>query len=161
MWVALAPILMLFLAFVSAYIVRKGLGDDWTSASLPKLLWLNTAALLTSSALFERGRAMLGKGQPARPWFLATLGLGLFFVLGQLLAWRDWSQQGLGIGATPQSSFFYVLTGTHAVHVCGGLLALAVTAVMARPLVARLAAIYWHFMGILWIGLFLFLGVWR
>ncbi len=160
-WVALAPILLLFLAFVSAYVVRKGLGGDWTSAPLPKLLWLNTAILLASSVFLERGRALLRRSQVARPWFLASLVRVVLFVVGQQHAWRERSQQGLGVSATPHSSFFFFLTGTHVVHVFGGLLALGATAVLARPLVARLAAIYWHFMGILWVGLFLVLGVWR
>jgi cytochrome c oxidase subunit 3 len=169
MWVALAPILMLFLAFVSAYVVRHGLGGDWSSAPVPRLLWLNTGVLLASSFLLERGRAALRAGSRGRAWFTATLAAGLLFVLGQILGWRAWWSQGIRIDSTPHSSFFYLLTGAHAVHLSAGLLGLGAAALwparapggLTRGVVARVTAIYWHFLGALWLGIFLVLNFWR
>jgi cytochrome c oxidase subunit 3 len=168
-WVALAPILMLFLAFVSAYVVRQGLGTEWSSLPVPRLLWLNTAVLLASSVLLERGRVAMRRGANSRVWFGMTFLFGALFVLGQMLAWKQWWGSGVDINATPHSAFFYLLTGAHAVHLAGGLVALAAAALwpfevwagMTRGVVARITAIYWHFMGVLWVGLFLVLSFWR
>jgi cytochrome c oxidase subunit 3 len=169
MWVALAPILMLFLAFVSAYIVRHGLGSDWTQVPAPRLLWINTAVLLASSLALERARTNRQAGGAGRGWVVLTLALGVGFVVGQLFAWRDFGARGIHIDTTPYSSFFYLLTGTHAVHLAGGILGLLAAAVWPargwrdtpHRLVVRLVAIYWHFMGILWLGLFALLSFWR
>lgn len=169
MWVALAPISMLFLAFVSAYVVRHGVGADWTPVDMPRLLWLNTLLLLASSAVFERGRRVQRHAGSARAWTLATLVLGVGFVVGQLFAWRELRAHGIFIDTNPFSSFFYLLTGTHAVHLAGGILALATAAVWpsqgwrgtSTGLLLRLVAIYWHFMGVLWLGLFALFNFWR
>lgn len=170
-WVALAPVLMLFLAFLSAYIVRRGLGSDWQAVPVPGLLWINTVVLVASSALLERGRSIVRASDgrlDARPWFLATLAAGVLFVIGQGVAWGQLWARGIGISSSAHSSFFYLLTGAHAVHLGGGLLALCAAAFwpvhrygMSREVVARVTAIYWHFMGILWVGLFLVLSFWR
>jgi cytochrome c oxidase subunit 3 len=169
MWVALAPILMLFLAFTSAYVVRHGLAQDWTRVEIPRLLWINTLVLLLSSAALQRARALSRAGDSARPWTLLTLLLGLGFVAGQVMAWQELRAHGIGIASSPYSSFFYLLTGAHGVHLAGGLLGLAAAGFWptagARAahgaLVLRLAAIYWHFMGALWLGLFALLNFWR
>ena len=169
MWVALAPILMLFLAFTSAYIVRHGLAQDWTPGAVPRLLWVNTLVLLASSLALERGRAVLRAGGGARIWVVLTLALGVCFVAGQLVAWHQLAERGLRISSTPYTSFFFLLTGAHGVHLAGGILGL--TAAAAWPargwrgtphaLVLRLVSIYWHFMGVLWLGLFALLNFWR
>ena len=169
MWVALAPILMLFLAFTSAYIVRHGLGQDWSAVPVPRLLWLNTAVLLASSLVLERAKSALRHGRRARPWTLLTLALGAGFVAGQILAWRELRAAGIGIASTAYSSFFYLLTGAHGVHLAGGLVGLGAAAAWPvagwrgtpAALVLRLASIYWHFMGFLWLGLFALLNFWR
>jgi cytochrome c oxidase subunit 3 len=170
-WVALAPILMLFLAFVSAYIVRQGLGSDWRAIPVPGLLWGNTLVLLCSSVLLERARRIVRHGlgaMDARPWFLATLLCGVAFMVGQGVVWNQLLARGIGISSSAHSSFFYLLTGAHAVHVAGGLMALTAAAFwpatrfgMSREVVARVTTIYWHFMGILWLGLFVVLSFWR
>ena len=168
-WVALAPILMLFLAFVSAYVVRRGLGQDWSAVPVPRLLWLNTGVLLASSFLLEPGRADLQRSAGARGWFAATLLCGVLFVCGQYLGWREWWGRGIHIGSSAYTSFFYLLTGAHAVHLSLGLLALGANALwpahgwggMTRTVLARVTAVYWHFMGALWVGLFLVLNFWR
>jgi cytochrome c oxidase subunit 3 len=169
MWIALAPILMLFMAFASAYVVRQGLGRDWVAVPVPNLLWVNTLVLLGSSLALERGRRIERAGGRGQPWLLFTLALGIGFVAGQLAAWRQLGQQGVGLSTTPYSSFFYLLTGAHGVHLTGGLLGLMAAASwpergwgrLPRTVALRLAAIYWHFMGVLWLGLFLLLILWR
>jgi cytochrome c oxidase subunit 3 len=170
MWVALAPILMLFMAFVSAYAVRMGLGQGWVAVAWPRLLWLNTAILGLSSLALERARRSAARNAPeVRAWLGLTLALGGAFVLGQIVAWRSLLADGVGIATSPASSFFYLLTGAHAVHLAGGILGLGAVALwpaagfrrITRPVAIRITAIYWHFMGILWLGLFLLLMLWR
>ena len=169
MWVALAPILMLFMAFLSAYVVRRGLGQGFGSVSVPSLLWLNTGVLLLSSLMLERARRRAVAGAQPAPWLWATFGLGALFVAGQLLAWRELAAHGVAIGTTPYSAFFYLLTGAHAVHLAGGMLGLGAVALwpaarmrrIPRPAAIRVAAIYWHFMGLLWLVLFSLLIGWR
>jgi cytochrome c oxidase subunit 3 len=170
MWVALAPILMLFMAFVSAYAVRMGLGQGWVAVPWPRLLWINTGILFLSSLALERARRLASGGQAGvRGWLGITLALGMTFVGGQLLAWRMLLQHGIGIASSPASSFFYLLTGAHAVHLGLGILGLGAVTLwpaagfrrISRPVAIRIAGIYWHFMGVLWLGLFLLLTLWR
>ncbi len=87
-----------------------------------------------------------------------TLGLGLLFVVGQYVAWRQLSAQGLYLATNPSSSFFYVLTATHALHVLGGLLGLLyvirkLNAMALRRSTLDTASRYWHFMDVLWVYL--------
>ncbi|MGH9555161.1 MAG: cytochrome c oxidase subunit 3 [Terriglobales bacterium] len=161
--VGLVPVVMLFVAFTSAYIVRQGLGGDWQSTSLPPMLWINTLILLASSvtAEFARRRLFLPDERQASspPWLGITLVLGLGFLAGQLVAWRQLAAQGIFISSNPSSSFFYLLTGSHGAHLAGGVLAwlyAGATSLLNKPLARRrivldLAAWYWHFMDVLWI----------
>jgi cytochrome c oxidase subunit 3 len=125
MWVALASISMLFTALSSAYIVRAGSSNDWVSISMPRVLLLSTALILVSSVTLEVSRrnlksaAFSGYGR----WLLITMLLGLGFLASQLLAWKQLARQGVYLVSNPHSSFFYLLTAVHAVHLIGGLLA--------------------------------------
>ncbi len=166
---ALGTILMFFMALVSAFIVRKGLGGDWQPIELPRILWLTTAVLLASSFTIERARHWLKLGSSlgfTRWWSLTTV-LGMAFLLGQLQAWRELRAAGVYLATNPSSSFFYLLTAAHGLHVLGGILVLlyvAVRGVQPRPgrhiqpgTAAEVAAVYWHFMDALWVFLFLLL----
>src|SRR5262245_26711287 len=174
MWVALASIGMLFTALSSAYVVRAGAGGDWVDIRMPRVLLLSTALILISSATLETSRrnlkasAFTGHGR----WLLLTMLLGLAFLASQLVAWRQLANQGIYLSSNPHSSFFYLLTATHAVHLGGGLLALIFLWIRARFSTALkvsprrqaatdAVAIYWHFMDALWIYLFLLLFLWR
>jgi cytochrome c oxidase subunit III len=169
MWVALASILMLFVALTSAYIVRgvPALGggqDDWLPIDMPSVLWLNTAVLLASSVTIELARRALKKNEYERfkGWISLTTVLGLAFLGGQLMAWRQLAAQGVFINSHPHSSFFYLLTSLHGLHLLGGVIALAYVTVAAfrmrigfkRRAAVQVTAIYWHFMDGLWIYLF-------
>jgi cytochrome c oxidase subunit III len=169
-WVALGAITMSFAALTSALVVRQGTGMDWQHIAVPPMLFLNTVALVASSATLEIARprvASYARGTETRltvplRWMLATLGLGLLFVAGQYVAWLQLKAEGLYLATNPNSSFFYVFTGVHAIHVLGGLVGLIYVMSKLRRSVLRrstftAAAQYWHFMGLLWLYLLLLL----
>lgn len=166
MWVALGSIAMLFAALTSAYIFRETKAD-WIAIRMPSALWISTAAILASSISFELARRALRLSNHAlfSRWITVTSALGLCFLVFQIVAWRDLRAQGVYVNTNPHSSFFYLLTSLHAVHLVGGLIALfAVTAAALRSRigfrkrnVAEVTAIYWHFMDVLWIYLFVLL----
>jgi cytochrome c oxidase subunit 3 len=175
MWVALASILMLFVSLTSAYILRqsKGLSEthDWFPLHMPKVLWLTTAMLLVSSLTIEMARRALRRSRYG--WFrllicLTTL-LGLGFLAGQLRAWLVLVNQGVYVYSHPHSSFFYILTSLHAIHLFGGIVALLIVTVAALRLritrskrnAVDVSVLYWHFMDVLWIYLFVLLFFFR
>ena len=163
MWLALAPIAMLFLALISAFVVRRGLGNDWVAVQLPALVWANTGVLLLSSVTLELGRRALRSGRTDHGFAWTTLGLGVTFLVGQVVAWNQLMGHGVSLGTTPYGSFFYVLTGTHAVHLAAGVLGLLAAALwpqqgwkgVPRSGAVKVAGLYWHFMDILWVGILL------
>lgn len=171
MALALLGISMLFVAFTSAYIVRSGLSNDWQPIELPPLLWWNAAVLLASSLTIERTRSALTRGLRAQcnRWLSLTAALGLAFLVGQLAAWRQLAGHGIYLATNPSSSFFYLLTGAHAVHLFGGLLALLYIVWEAwryrlgptKRTLVEVTAMYWHFMDGLWIYILLLLWYWR
>lgn len=126
LWMFLATVTMLFAAFASAYIVRRA-GSDWTRINLPSMLWWNTAVLAASSVALEGGRWLGGRRQ--WPAAAAVLGLSLLlgagFLAGQALAWQQLLAAGVYLPASPHSSFFYMMTGAHALHVVAALCVLA------------------------------------
>jgi cytochrome c oxidase subunit III len=160
-WVVVFAVTMMFAAFTSALIVRKGSSLDWQTFTLPWVVYFNTLLLLASSVATFMGGLKSQVESPAR-WLYITLFLGLLFVAGQYVAWLQLRAEGLYLATNPSSSFFYVLTATHALHVLGGLggliyviRKLSKSALRRSQLVAT--ARYWHFMGILWLYLLLLL----
>jgi cytochrome c oxidase subunit 3 len=168
-WVGIFAITMSFMAFSSALFVRQG-SLDWGHLVLPPILYLNTLMLLASSGTFELSRrhlevhpgSQVGSSGKGAGWLLATLALGAVFCVGQYIAWQNLRAQGIYLATNPNSSFFYVLTFIHVLHVTAGLLAFVY--LLGRLLLGgRLAprsffentAIYWHFMGVLWVYLLL------
>src|SRR6266403_345837 len=186
--VALIPVLMLFVSFTSAYVVRQGLPTldprtnnlirDWIPVALPRLLLLNTFVLLVSSLSMELARRQLqsqvahANSSPVAgdtlaskirmPWLAATLVLGFAFLFGQWTAWQQLAANGFYVATTPSSSFVYLLTGAHAAHLLGGVLALIIADIASllhrslktRSIVVDVTAWYWHFMAVLWIYIF-------
>jgi len=172
MLVTLASIAMLFTSLSSAYIVRSGAMTDWFPIAVPRVLFGSTALLLLGSVSIEIARRKLKQDLFASyvRYLSLTLVLGLGFLVSQLFAWRQLARQGLYISSHPHSSFFYLLTGAHGVHVAGGLLGLGFVWLRSRRQtvdparrqgMADAVAIYWHFMDALWIYLFLLLFLWR
>ena len=175
MWVGLASVAMMFTSLSSAYIVRSASSNDWVQLPMPRVLLVSTALILASSATIETARRKLKPGLSGlySRWLFFTVLLGLAFLGAQLVAWRQLARQGVYLATNPHSSFFYLLTGAHAVHLLGGLLGLTFLWLRSRrpvietELIARRKAatdavvIYWHFMDALWIYLFLLLFLWR
>lgn len=167
MLVGLGAVTMLFAAFTSAYIVRKGLSDDWIAFPLPHVLWASSLVLLLSSFTIEKARRSEGDLRRFRRWWSATSVLGVGFLTGQLLAWRELTENGVYVATNPAASFFYVLTASHAVHLMGGLAALLLIlrrtwahACGPDSTAVGVTAMYWHFMDGLWIYLWMLLLTW-
>jgi len=171
-WVVLAAISMTFAAFTSALVVRQGAATDWHHLALPRILYFNTVVLLASSMTLEMARrriAVFMEGtrdfdwEPAG-WLYSTMLLGVVFVVGQYVAWMQLQSEGLYLATNPNSSFFYLLTAVHAIHVLGGLIGLTYVIGKLRRVALRRSTLdtfsyYWHFMGILWVYLLLLLWI--
>jgi cytochrome c oxidase subunit 3 len=174
-WVGLAAITMTFAAFTSALIVRQGAARDWQHFDLPSILYLNTLIILVSSVTLEISRRQIAAFMthssaratgsnptvPARFLYL-TLGLGFLFVAGQTFAWLQLRSEGFKLATNVSYSFFYVLTVAHALHLLGGLGGLVRVIGKLHTLTLRRStlnatALYWHFMGGLWLYLLLLL----
>jgi cytochrome c oxidase subunit III len=169
-WVVVYSVSMTFAALTSALIVRKGSSLDWQSFTLPTILYLDTALLLGSSVTLEIARRRVARfmggtatsaENPAR-WLYITLGLGLLFVSGQYVAWAQLRGQGFYLATNPSSSFFYLFTVAHVLHVLGGLVGLGYVIAKLRKSQLRrntldAAARYWHFVDLLWVYLLVLL----
>ena len=187
--ILLVPISMLFVSFTSAYFVRQGLPTldeksgqyvrDWISVNLPlSLLLVNTFLLVVSTFTMEMARRQVAQrtvlapaqtvpgvslGEDKRfPWLAVTVVLGFGFLAGQWAAWRTLAAQGVYLATTPSSSFIYLMTVAHAVHLFGGIVALAAALLMSigrgrlerQYIVVDAAGWYWHFMALLWVYIF-------
>jgi cytochrome c oxidase subunit 3 len=190
---AIATVGMVFVSLTSALIVRRGLPTfddasrtyfrDWGGVQLPwVLLAINTAILLISSLTMEGARRAITRraalapvqsipgvslGEERNfPWLGVTIVLGLGFLVGQWIAWGELRGRGFFVNTNPDSSFVYLLTATHAVHLAGGIIALlgaGISSLQGKPVEGRrivvdVAAWYWHFMAVLWIYVFALLG---
>lgn len=167
LWVFLSTLVMLFAAFASSYLVRRT-GSDWVPLELPWIFWANTGVLAASSSALIRASRTRGSGRVR--WLAVTFVLGILFLLGQLGGWWQLERGGVGVATLPQASFLYILTGLHGLHLAGGLVFLAYTlAHVARAArreggpdargrhLLELASTYWHFLGLLWVFLFVLL----
>lgn len=169
LWMFLGTVTMLFAAFASAYIVRRS-GTDWQPVALPSILLLNTGVLAVSSVVLESaaryGRRRQWKA--AQPAFAGAFVLGLVFLAGQMTAWRQALAAGVYASTNPHASFFYMLTGAHAVHVVAALSVLVwglfyTWSGARRPQVwdARMSICrtFWHYLGGVWLFLFALLSL--
>jgi len=170
LFVLLAASTMVFAAFTSAFVVRRGLSDDWASVPKPPILFVNTAVLIASSVFLDLSRRSLkahNRSQFNLWWSIAT-GLGIAFLVGQAYAWRVLKEAGFYVATNPSSSFFYVLTAAHALHLLGGVVALVYVDVQALRLqlgpakrtAIDVTAIFWHFLDGLWVYLMVLFYVW-
>jgi cytochrome c oxidase subunit 3 len=189
----IATVGMVFISLTSAYIFRRGLPTydgsansyvrDWGNVDLPwTLLGINTVILLASSVTMELARRKAARqaalapvqsipgvtlgDEKNFPWLGITVLLGISFLVGQWLAWVELHNRGFFVDTNPSSSFAFLLTIAHAIHLAGGMVALiwaASASLLNKPLEARrivvdITAWYWHFMAVLWLYIFALLG---
>jgi cytochrome c oxidase subunit 3 len=170
LFVFLGVVGALFSLAVSAYFMRMA-SADWWATPVPRLLWVNTAALALSSVALQWAKREAGHGrmESLRPVLAAAFALAVFFLVGQIQAWRELTAAGYVLADNPANSFFYMLTGLHGLHILGGLAVLAHTTVRAfasdvQPdrlrLSVDLSAIYSHFMLAVWLLLFSLFAGW-
>ncbi len=159
----LAVVTSLFALFLSAYMMRMKLGD-WRPLAEPDLLWLNTGILVLASAAFQLTRGAAKREQ------LRTVKVGLIvggmctilFLAGQLVAWQRLNDAGFYMAGNPANAFFYLLTALHGLHLLGGLWVWGRTTkrvltgadVESVRLSVELCTVYWHYLLLVWIGLF-------
>ncbi len=164
LWMFLATVTMLFAAFTSAYIVRRS-GSDWRHVALPSILWVNSAVLAASSLAveFAQQQGARGRWRASTAGMLLAVGLGVVFLAGQVIAWRQMVAAGVYLPTSPHSSFFFMLTGAHAAHVIAALAVLAWGAAVTmrgganpRGWTSRmsLCRTFWHYLGGVWLFLF-------
>lgn len=161
---------VIFSLMAAAYIVRQGMdtlmdhgfdSTDWVAMPEPPLLWLNTVILVLSSVAFEVARQAARQGVSKKMATFTKIGglLGLAFLAGQLLLWREFQAQGYLMATNPANAFFYLLTAAHGLHLAGGLFACGRTVGLmgdqSKEMEVRrnvaLCAIYWHFFLIVWL----------
>lgn len=160
--IAMISIFMFFMAMVSAFITLRETSQKWIPLHLPSILVANTLVLLASSLTLEVARKKLaGSVHSFRIWWGTTTALGLLFVAGQLIAWRELVKEGVYVASTLASGFFYIFTALHAVHLLGGICALLYVAIrnfdksrVPRGVAAEVTSYYWHFMDGLWVFLY-------
>jgi cytochrome c oxidase subunit 3 len=159
----MASILMFFMAMSVAFVVLRHNNPSWAPLRLPRILWLNTAILLASSGTLELARRRLSHAnlQAFRRLWRVTAILGVLFVLGQVIAWWRLVLAGVYVSSNQASSFFYIFTAAHGLHLLGGIIALLYVAFrkfehakISRQTASQITGYYWHFMDALWILLF-------
>ena len=167
LWAGIAGMIMLFAGFTSAYIVRQASGN-WLEFQLPNLFYFNTAVILSSSFALQASYHFFKKGNEAlyKGLLVVTFLLGLIFLVLQYYGWTELMELGVDLGRNPSGDFVYVISGTHAAHVLGGIGALFVAMGHAfglkykvtekRKLRFELTLTYWHFVDFLWLYLVVF-----
>ena len=171
LWLIIISIIMMFAAFTSAYIVRRAEGD-WLEYDLPNILLINTIVIVLSSVAMQMAYAAASHNnlQRLKIMLLITLGLGIAFLVGQWNAWAILVQNNIyfgGTGSNPAGSFLYVLTGVHGFHLITGLIFIGITLASSLKykvhsknlLRIQLCTTYWHFLGGLWLYLYIFLRI--
>ena len=169
LWLFIVSVMMLFGAWTSAYIVKRG-EPGWSSFELPGQFWVNTAIIILSSVTMVWAQASARKDrleQTKLALGITTL-LGVTFLVGQWFAWGQMVEMNYyfaGSGSNSSSSFIYVLTGFHGLHIISGVVVLVIALIATfrykvhsrNMLRMELCSTYWHFLGGLWLYLFVFL----
>jgi len=153
----------LFLLFIVSYRMRMYY-EDWVPLQEPLLMWFNTGVLLFASVFMQlaKGRAAAASWQVAQRWLILGGAGAMAFVALQLLVWQQLAASGHFVSSNPSSSFFYLITAVHGVHIVGGILALAYIMLLSGGAEDReryrmgidLCTVYWHYLLIVWLVLF-------
>lgn len=167
LWLFMVSVAMLFAAWTSAYLVRRGEGD-WFFFELPNLFWITSGLIIASSLsmIYASWSAKNDNLEGLKTGIVTTFILGVGFLIGQWIAWGDLVANNAHFtGGNVSSSFIYVMTGFHGLHIVSGLVFLIIVMVSTFKFKVhsrnlnqlQMCATYWHFLGGLWLYLFVFL----
>jgi cytochrome c oxidase subunit 3 len=170
MWLFMASVMMLFMALTSAYIVRQAEGN-WAYFELPTLFYVTSIVIVVSSFTMQWAYVSAKKDQPSqlKTLLLITSLLGLAFLVGQFFGWKQLVANSIYLVGNPSGSFLYILTGLHGLHIVSAIIFLWIVCAAAykgkinsKNMVSiELCTTYWHFLGGLWLYLFVFLLLYR
>jgi cytochrome c oxidase subunit 3 len=165
LWVGIASIIMMFAGLTSAFIVKSGQAN-WQGVLTPKAFWFSTAVMLASSITIQAAlRAFKQRAMNQfRSLFLLTLVLGIAFLVIQWIGFSWLWSHGVRFEGAGAGQFLYIIFGLHALHVIGGIIALAVIAIRQfagktrsyNTTPVEIMSSYWHFVDLLWWYLFVF-----
>ena len=171
MWLFLASVTMLFAVLTSAYVVRRADGN-WFTFELPSMFMVTSVVIFLSSVSLHIAYLWAKKGSPlkVKTWVSVTAILGVLFMVGQLVGWQQMVNSQVHFsGGNPSASFVYVLSGLHGVHLISAVIFLVIVWNSARAMKIcsknlaqiEMCTTYWHFLGGLWLYLFVFLTYFR
>jgi cytochrome c oxidase subunit 3 len=165
-WLFIVTITMLFAALTSAYVVKQS-GGDWLNFNLPGMFWITSTIIIVSSITMQLALTSAKEDRFSRlkMYLILTALLGVAFLFGQYQSWKQLVDMDVYFVGNPAGSFLYVLTGLHGVHIISGLIFLIVVIASSFKLKTHskslirieMCTTYWHFLGGLWLYLFLFL----
>ncbi len=171
LWIGLVSIIMFFAGLTSAVIVSST-NATWEIFAVPSTFWYSSIAIIISSITYQIGFGFIKKNhqQWSKFLFISTLFLSFLFVYFQYIGLSNLYQQGIyatGNQSTTSSSYFYVLTVLHVLHLFFGIVSVGIVTIKSllnkynatNTLGIKLSITYWHFLGILWVYLFVFLTV--
>ncbi|ALM48774.1 cytochrome oxidase subunit III [Flavobacterium psychrophilum] len=169
LWFAMISMFMMFAGLTSAYVVSTSRPDWLKDFVLPDAFIISTVIIVVSSLTFHMAKVTMKKGDRngTTMWLFATLGLGIAFVAAQIYGFGKVIESGYyftGPESTVTTSFLYIVTVVHLVHLFAGLIVLLVVIYnhfkqkysSSQTLGIELGAMFWHFLDILWVYLFLF-----
>jgi cytochrome c oxidase subunit 3 len=167
-WLFIVTIVMLFAALTSAYVVKQSEGD-WLNFTLPGMFWITSAIIVTSSITIQVALRSAKKDSTKnmRIFLVLTTILGLTFLVGQFQAWKQLVDMDVFFVGNPAGSFLYVLTGLHGIHIISGIIFILIVTFSSfklnkgsgKLIKIEMCTTYWHFLGGLWLYLFLFLKI--
>ena len=166
LWLFIVTVVMIFAAFTSAHIVRQADGD-WLIYDLPTMLWYTSAIILLSSVFMQWAYMAAKKDKPeqVKLALAITTVMGILFLVGQVKAWGQLVDNNIYFNGNPAGSFLYVFTFVHALHLVSGVIYLIYMLISSykykvhakNMLNMEMCSTWWHFLGGLWIYLFIFL----
>lgn len=166
LWLFMVSVVMVFAGLTSAYIVRQSEGN-WLEYDLPEIFWITSGIALLSSITLHWAYYSARKDNFSnlKIGMVLTVLLGIAFLVGQWYSWVAMVDREVFFVGNPSGSFLYVFTGLHAVHLISGVIFLIIVLIStfrlkvhSQALISmEMATTYWHFLGGLWLYLFMFL----
>lgn len=166
LWLFMVSVVMVFAGLTSAYIVRQAEGN-WLEYELPDIFWITSGIAVLSSITLHWAYFSAKKDNflNLKIGMVITVLLGILFLIGQWYSWVAMVDRDVFFVGNPSGSFLYVFTGLHAAHLISGVIFLIIVLISTFRLkvhaksmdVMEMATTYWHFLGGLWLYLFMFL----